>query len=102
MSEQQIQAHPDYQTQVPFRVRPDAQGDFLWGKKGIVCSYIYSEIWELGTPKGLSKSAVNFEVVLFVLSSSQVVPISQVVLKTGFTVSYMLHPAVPVLCIEGM
>ncbi len=56
----------------------------------------------LGTPKGLSKIALNSEVVLIFRSismwwmdlgtgvavlSSQVVPISQVVLKTGLTVS---------------
>ncbi len=62
---------------------------------------MYSETWELGTPKGLWKTALNSEVVLFLRSisvywiglgtgvaalNSQVVPISQVVLKTGFTV----------------
>ncbi len=62
---------------------------------------MYSESWELGTPKGLSKTALNSEVVVFLRSisiywigigtevavlNSQVVPISQVVLKTGFTV----------------
>ncbi len=55
----------------------------------------------LGTPKGLSKTALNSDVVLFLRSismywigigteaavlNSQAVPISQVVLKTGFTV----------------
>ncbi len=63
--------------------------------------HIYSETWELGTPKGLSKTALNSEVVLFLRSismywldiwaevavlNSQVIPISQVALKTGFTV----------------
>ncbi len=64
---------------------------------------IYSETWELGTPKGLRKTVLNSEVVLFLRSistycirlgtevhvavlNSQGVPISQVVLKTGFTV----------------
>ncbi len=61
----------------------------------------YSETWELGTPKGLRKGVLNSEVVLFLRSiytywirlqteaavlNSQDVPISQVVLKTGFTV----------------
>ncbi len=61
----------------------------------------YSGTWELGTPKGLSKTVLNSEVVLFFRSismywidlgteaavlNSQAVPISQVVLKTGFTV----------------
>ncbi len=60
----------------------------------------YSGIWELGTPKGLWKTVLNSEVVLFLRSilcsnrlgtgvavlNSQVVPISQMVLKTGFTV----------------
>ncbi len=61
----------------------------------------YSETWELGTPTGLWKTLLNWEVVLFLRSisvywiilgtgvavlNSQVVPISQVVLKTGFTV----------------
>ncbi len=65
-------------------------------------NYIYSETWELGTPKGLPKTVLNSEVVLFLRSismywigigtevallNSQVVPISQVVLKTGFTVA---------------
>ncbi len=59
---------------------------------------IYSGTWELGTPKGLFKTVLNSEVVLFLRSismcwidlgtevavlNSQVVPISQVVLKTG-------------------
>ncbi len=62
---------------------------------------LYSDTWELGTPKGLWKTVLNSEVVLFLsyiamywiclgtevtVLSSQVVPISQVVLKTGFTV----------------
>ncbi len=61
----------------------------------------YSGTSELGTPKGLSKTVLNSEVVLFPRSismyriglgtgvavlNSQVVPISQVVLKTGFRV----------------
>ncbi len=67
----------------------------------MLINFIYSETWELGTPKGLSKTVLNSEVVLFLRSismywicigtevavlNSQVVPISQVVLKTGFTV----------------
>ncbi len=67
---------------------------------------IYSGTCELGTPKGLWKTVLNSVVVLFLTSismywiflwtevtvlSSQVVPISQVVLKTGFTV-YSLSP----------
>ena len=62
---------------------------------------MYSGTWELGTPKGLSKTVLNSEVVLFarsismywidlgtevVVLNSQVVPISQVIVKTGFTV----------------
>ncbi len=62
---------------------------------------MYSETSELGTAKGLSKTALNSQVVLFLRSifmywmgigtevavlNSQVVPISQVVLKAGFTV----------------
>ncbi len=62
---------------------------------------VYSGTWELGTPKGLRKSVLNSQVVLFLRSistywillrteaavlNSQGVPISQVVLKTGFTV----------------
>ncbi len=61
----------------------------------------YRGTWELGTPKGLWKTVMNSEVVLFLrpnsmywiclgtevtVLSSQVVHISQVVLKTGFTV----------------
>ena len=61
----------------------------------------YSGTCELGTPKGLSKTVLNSEVVLFLRSiymcwidlgtevavlNSQVIPISQVVLKTDFTV----------------
>ena len=61
----------------------------------------YSETWELGTPKGLRKSVLYSEVVLFLRSistywiqrrnevgvlNSQGVLISQVVLKTGSTV----------------
>ncbi len=61
----------------------------------------YSETWELGTPKGLWKTVLHSGVVLFPRSmymywiglgtevaalNSQVVPISQVVLKTGFSV----------------
>ncbi len=67
-----------------------------------------SGTWELGTPKGLSKAVLNSELVLFVRSismywidlvnevvvlNSQVVPISQVVVKTGFTV-YVLKPLI--------
>ncbi len=67
----------------------------------IICYSWYSGTWELGTPKGLSKTVLNSEVVLFLRSismwwidlgtevavlKSKVVPISQVVLKTGFTV----------------
>ncbi len=66
----------------------------------------YSETWELGTPTGLWKTLLNTEVVLFLRSisvcwiglgtgvavlNSQVVPISQVVLKTGFTVHMTLE-----------
>ena len=62
---------------------------------------MYSETWELGTPKGLWETVLNSEVVLFLRSismywiglgtevavlNSQVVPISQMVLKAGFTV----------------
>ncbi len=62
---------------------------------------MYSETWELGTPKGLSKAVLISEVVLFLGSistewiqlgtevsvlNSQGVPICQVLLKTGFTV----------------
>ena len=61
----------------------------------------YSGTWELGTPKGLSKTVLNSETVLFLRSismwwidlgtevavpNSQVVPVSQVVLKIGLTV----------------
>ncbi len=61
----------------------------------------YSGTWELGTPKGLWKTVLNSEVVSFlgsismywiglgtevVVLNSQVVPISQVVFKTCFTV----------------
>ncbi len=57
---------------------------------------IYSGTWELGTPKGLRKAVLNSELVLFLWSNSmywiglgtevavlnsQVVPISQVVLR---------------------
>ncbi len=42
--------------------------------KTIKCSVhviiIYSETWELGTPKGLSKTVVNSEVVFFPRSIS--------------------------------
>ncbi len=62
---------------------------------------MYSETWELGAPKGLRKTVLNSEVVLFLrhistycirlgtevaVFNSQGVTISQVVLKTGFTV----------------
>ena len=59
----------------------------------------YSETWELGTAQELSKTLLNYEVVLFIRSismyclgtevgvlNSQAVPISQVVLKTDLTV----------------
>ncbi len=67
---------------------------------------IYSGTWELGTPKGLWKTVLNSEVVLFLRSisvywiglgtgvavlNSQVVPISQVVAKTGFTSTVYAH-----------
>ncbi len=67
---------------------------------------MYSETWGLGTLKGLKKTALNYEVVLFLrfistycirtevsVLNSQSVPISQVVLKTGFAVGYhkMVH-----------
>ncbi len=64
-----------------------------------ICNTLkYSETWEIGTPKGLSKTVLNSEVVLFLRSismywidirtevavlNSHVVPISQVVLRTG-------------------
>ncbi len=69
--------------------------------KDIQIYSIYSGTWELGIPKGLSKTVLNSEVVLFLRSfpmwwidlgtevavlNSQGVPISQVVLKTSFTV----------------
>ncbi len=65
----------------------------------------YSGTWELGTPKGLWKTVLNSEVVLFLRSismywigletevavlNSQDVPISQVVLKRGFTVLFSI------------
>ncbi len=65
-------------------------------------NYRHCETCELGTPKGLWKTVLNSEVVLFLRSismywiglgthvavlNSQVVPISQVVLKTGFAVN---------------
>ncbi len=71
-----------------------------------LCMYVYSETWELGTSKGLWKTVLNSEVVLFLRSisiywiglgaevavpNSQVVPISQVVLKIGFTVHVPVH-----------
>ena len=61
--------------------------------------YIFNIAWELGTPKRLWKTALNSKVVLFhrfismywigqvteaAVFKSQAVPISQVVLKTGF------------------
>ncbi len=76
----------------PLYIKP-----FLWTCDG----HIYSETSELGTPKGLSNTVLNSEVVLFLrpismqwiglgtevaVLNSQVVPISQAVLKTGFTV----------------
>ncbi len=63
--------------------------------------HLYSGTWELGTHKGLWKTVLNSEVVFFLRSisiywigvgtevavhNSQIVPISQVVLKTGVTV----------------
>ncbi len=67
---------------------------------------IYSETWELGTPNELWKTVLNCEGVLFLRSiamywiclgtevtvlSSQVVPISQVVLTTGFTLLVLVR-----------
>ncbi len=67
----------------------------------IIDKSVYSETWELGTPKGLPKTVLNSKGVLFLrfismyqidlgtevdVLNSQVVPISQVVLRTGFTV----------------
>ncbi len=67
---------------------------------------MYSETWELGTPKGLWKTVLNSEVIFILrfiamywiclgtdvtVLSSQVVPISQVVLKKGFTVYLSQH-----------
>ncbi len=64
------------------------------------------EPWKLGTPEGLWKTVLNSEVVLFLRSismswigigigvavlNSHVVPISQVVLKTGFTLLAMTY-----------
>ena len=37
---------------------------------GYIGFKIYSETWELGTPKGLSKTVLNSEVVLFLRSIS--------------------------------
>ncbi len=65
---------------------------------------MYSETWELGPHKGLPKIVLNSKVVLFLrfismywidlgtevgVLNSQVVPISQVVFRTGFTVLKM-------------
>ncbi len=62
---------------------------------------MYSRTWELGTPKGLWKTVLNSELVLFLrfisvyrirlgtwvaVLNSQVVSICQVVIKTGLTV----------------
>ncbi len=73
----------------------------LYRLKQCIIVQLYNGTWELGTLKGLWKTVLNCEVVLFLRSSSmhwiglgtgvavlnsQVVPISQVVLKTGFTV----------------
>ena len=69
---------------------------------------MYSGTCELRTPKGLSKTVRNSEVVLFLMSismymywielgtevvvlNSQVVPNSQVVVKRGFTVVTVHH-----------
>ncbi len=67
---------------------------------------MYSETWEIWTPKGLWKTVLNSEVVLYLRSISiywiglgtevavlnfHVVPISQVVLKAGFTVLHQVH-----------
>ncbi len=64
-------------------------------------SSLYSGTWELGAPKALSETVLNSEVVLFLRSismwqidpgtevavlNSQFGPISQLGLKTGFTV----------------
>ncbi len=62
----------------------------------LLLSHKYSETWELGTPKGLPKPVLNSKVVHFYVLNrrigtevgvlnSQVVPVSQVVLKAGFT-----------------
>ncbi len=74
---------------------------FQYGFPHVPVPGIYSETWELGTPKGLPKTVLNSKVVLFLrfismyqidlgtevgVLNSQVVPISQVVLRTGFTV----------------
>ncbi len=75
-----------------------------WGSfsDGVDClCRIYSRTWELGTPKGLRKIVLNCKVLLLLrfisvyrirlgtreaVLNSQVVPICQVVIKTGFTV----------------
>ncbi len=71
--------------------------------KAIHISSTYSGTWKLRTPTGLSKTVLNSEVVLFLRSISMYwidigtevavlnshvvpIPISQVALKTGFTV----------------
>ncbi len=69
-----------------------------WGTATVtVTGYRYSGTWELGTPKGLWKTVLNSELLLFprfisvywiglgtevAVLNSQVVPISQVVVKT--------------------
>ena len=72
-----------------------------WSRRTLSIELNYSGTWELWTPTGLWKSVLKSKVVLFLRSisvywiglgievaalNSQVVPISQVVLKTGFTV----------------
>ncbi len=64
-----------------------------WPRKSSGCQGQYSESWELGTAKGLSKTALNSEVVLFLRSiSAYWIGIKTAVavlnfLKTGFTVT---------------
>ncbi len=68
---------------------------------------MYSETWELWTPKGLENTVLNSGVVLILRSismycmglgtdvavlNSYAVPISQMVLKTGFTVFTLIRP----------
>ncbi len=76
----------------------------------------YSETWELGTPKGLPKTVLNSKVVLFLrfismyqidigtevgVLNSQVVHISQVVIRTGFTVHTISSPIVSSLWLNN-